>query len=82
MPRNANDPLESLQTRPSDVWVMLAPKEYRDWPEAREYFYDGELVVVNGKAYCPTNRPEWAQRMLHLGYEWEGEQPEDFQYDY
>lgn len=64
-------------------WVMVAPLAYRDLPEAREYFYEGEVVVYDGTAFVPRNRPEWAQRMLHIGYEWaDGEQPEDFQYDY
>jgi hypothetical protein len=64
----------------SEFWNMLTPSDFKDWPEFREYFYDGEVCARYGKVEVPRSRPEWAQRMLYLGYTWDGETPEDFSY--
>lgn len=65
----------------STEWEMYAPLVYRDWPEAREYFYDGELFVANGEVKVPKSRPEWAHRLLQLGYTWKNGEPEGWTYD-
>jgi N-acetylneuraminic acid mutarotase len=63
------------------MWTMRANFPGGDTFDRVEFFYDGELNVTNGVIYVPTSKPEWAQRLLHLGYVWDnGVQPEDFHY--
>jgi hypothetical protein len=62
----------------SDTVEMRAAYPYGDEYTGVEYFYDGELTVVNGKVIVPLNRPEWIGRLIATGYEFAGEVPEDF----
>ena len=86
MPRVPKDieeePVEDIVVDTPDHWLMHSPLEYEKMPEYHEYLYDGELIVWDGKVYVPRKHPEWAQRLLHLGYTWDGEQPKDFSYDF
>jgi hypothetical protein len=38
-----------------------------------EYFYDGEVEVVNSVAVIPADKPHWINRMRMNGYEIVGE---------
>lgn len=60
-----------------DTWTMKTSL-FSGIPIRYEYFYEGEVVVRDGVVEIPRTRPEWAQRLLVLGYEWADGEPEDF----
>lgn len=44
-----------------------------------EYFYEGQVDVIRGKAQVPADKPEWIAKLLHTGYVLEDEQPEGWE---
>ena len=59
------------------VWVMQTTRP-EPLPETKLYFYEGELMAINGKVYVPKDRPHWAARLLLKGYVFiDGTNPDD-----
>jgi hypothetical protein len=62
---------------PEADWTLKAIHPY-DVYTGIEYFYDGELPVVDGVVKVPRDRPSWARRLMINGYELVGEEvPEE-----
>jgi hypothetical protein len=61
----------------STEWTLSAIHPY-DRYTGTEYFYDGELPVVDGVVKVPKNRPDWARKLIMDCYELLGEEmPEE-----
>jgi hypothetical protein len=37
-------------------------------PQMVQHFYEGQVIVINGLAYIPKNKPHWAWHMRDRGY--------------
>jgi len=58
--------ISRLDGEPKDVTMK---HEVSSDINCTEYFYDGEVEVVNSVAVIPADKPHWVNRMRMNGYE-------------
>lgn len=76
MPARKPITMEAVLVEPQEreFWTLRSLPPYETFT-GPEYFYDGELPVVNGRIQVPVSQPTWVYRLLMSNYTFDP--PED-----
>jgi hypothetical protein len=66
MPKRTEPSISRISGEPKDTKMR---HEVASDINCTEYFYDGEVEVVNSVAVIPADKPHWVNRMRMNGYE-------------
>lgn len=66
MPKRTEPSISVISGEPKDTKMR---HEFASDINCTEYFYDGEVEVVNSVAVIPADKPHWINRMRMNGYE-------------